>query len=249
MSAPFAVDRGPLILVNRDHPLTAEPAPDSLVPADSRCPDILLDRRAAGLLDRLLCSLGARSAIVPVSGYRPMAQQEAIWEDTLEQRGLEFTQTYVARPGCSEHQTGLAIDLGENKPPIDFICPAFPDEGVCRAFRLRCADFGFVLRYPAGREDVTGIGHEPWHFRYVGWPHARLMSERGLVLEEYIDLVRRHPEEGPRLTYRTAGRDFEIFHVAQDRLEGLADRLPGALPCQISGDNVDGVIVTLWRDV
>ena len=64
--------------------------------------------------------------------------------------------------GRAEHQTGLAIDLGENGPEVDFLCPAFPDSGPCGALRRRAADFGFVLRYPKGKENVTGIGYEPW---------------------------------------------------------------------------------------
>lgn len=72
--------------------------------------------------------------------------------------------------GCSEHETGLAIDLALAGEEPDFIRPPFPDRGICRRFRQRCADFGFVLRYPAGKETVTGIAHEPWHFRYVGVP-------------------------------------------------------------------------------
>ena len=248
MSTPFSLSQGPLILVNRDHPLPCEPEADTLVPVDSRHPHILLQRQAAALLDQLLGAVGGRTAIVPVSGYRPRREQQAIWDDTLAQRGLPFTQAYVAPPGCSEHQTGLAIDLGENRPPIDFICPSFPDEGVCRAFRLRCAQFGFVLRYPEGREAATGIAYEPWHFRYVGWPHAWLMTQRGLVLEEYIELLHTYPETGPHLRFEAGGRHFEIFHVPQPHLPGLEDRLPTGLPCQISGDNVDGVAVTLWRD-
>lgn len=64
--------------------------------------------------------------------------------------------------------------------------PAFPYEGVCQMFRERAAEFGFVERYPAGKEPITGIAHEPWHFRYVSPPHARAMVRRGLVLEEYL---------------------------------------------------------------
>ena len=80
---------------------------------------------------------------------------------------------------CSEHQTGLAIDLGLASEEIDVIRPNFPYSGVCAAFRKQAADYGFILRYPAGKEAVTGIAYEPWHFRYVGVPHARFMLNRG----------------------------------------------------------------------
>ena len=82
----------------------------------------------------------------------------------------------MALPGCSEHQTGLAIDLGKAAGYIDFIRPAFPYDGVCGRFRRLAARYGFIERYQRGKEEVTGISAEPWHFRYVGAPHAQLME-------------------------------------------------------------------------
>jgi len=239
---------GTLILVNREHPLPAEPEPGELAPVDRRHPEILLHIRALAMLRQLLCAVGGQSAIVPVSGYRPRQEQQQIWDDTLQERGLEFTETYVARPGCSEHQTGLAIDLGENRPDLDFICPSFPDEGVYRTFRQRAADYGFVLRYPADKEAATGIGYEPWHFRYVGWPHAHMMESCGLVLEEYLDWLTSFPERGRHLEFQAGGRSFEVCHVPAGELNALTERLPSRIPCQCSGTNAGGVVLTLWRD-
>ncbi len=172
-------------LVSRDHPLTAWPAPADLVPADPRFPGILLHRTAAAQLQRLLSALNARDAIVPVSGYRSHDEQVQLWADSLRDNGPAFTETYVARPGCSEHETGLAIDLGENVPDLDFIRPSFPDSGICGAFRRLAPEFGFILRYPQGKEAVTGIGYEPWHFRYVGAACAKELARSGQTLDEY----------------------------------------------------------------
>lgn len=174
-----------LTLVNRSHPLTAWPRPEELAPACPRRDGILLLRPAARALQALMAHLGFHDEIVPVSGYRPHAEQEALWSDSLLQNGRAFTETYVAFPGCSEHETGLAIDLGENVPGLDFIRPSFPDSGPCGAFKALAPDYGFLLRYPAGKESVTGIGHEPWHFRYVGAPWARALTDAGLTLEEF----------------------------------------------------------------
>lgn len=248
MSGPAPLSRGTLVLVSRDHPLDREPDPAGLVPVSPSCPAVRLHSSAQGMLDRLIRAVGGARAIVPVSGYRPRSEQQAIWDSSLAEHGLSFTETYVARPGCSEHQTGLAVDLAENRPDIDFLCPEFPDRGVCRALRLRAAEFGFILRYPRGKEHITGIGWEPWHFRYVGWPHARLMEDRGLTLEEYTGWLRGFPEEGEHLRYRAAGRDFELYYVPQERLAGLEERLPARIPCQCSGNNAGGAVVTLWRD-
>ena len=175
-SAPPWPAAGTLLLVNREHPLLRAPESEELTAVDRRHPDILLHRRAKVMLDELLQAAGAKGSVIPVSGYRSQREQRQIWDDTVRERGLRFTRTYVAAPGCSEHQTGLAVDLGENVPDLDFICPCFPDSGPCRALREKAADYGFVLRYPKGKEAITGIGWEPWHFRYVGWPHARIMT-------------------------------------------------------------------------
>ena len=175
-----------LQLVNADNPVRMVPESDALLPAHPSCPDILLERRAALALGALLTRLRAFRSIVLVSGMRTMAEQQAIWDSSMKEHGEDYTRKFVALPGCSEHQTGLAVDLAENRPDIDFICPPFPDTGIFREFRLLAPDYGFIQRYPAGKETVTGIAWEPWHFRYVGTPHARIITEQGMVLEEYL---------------------------------------------------------------
>ena len=230
--------RGTLYLVNRAHPLAEEPEAEALVPVDGGHPRIMLHARAKVMLDQLLTAVGGRGAIVPVSGYRPRSEQQAIWDGSLAEHGQKFTETYVARPGCSEHQTGLAIDLGENRPEVDFLCPAFPDSGPCGALRRRAAEFGFVLRYPAGKEAVTGIGHEPWHFRYVGQPHARLMEGRGLVLEEYLDWLRHFPPEAP-----LEGEGWSLCWLAG----GEAPLPPPGTPWKVEDTNTGGAVLTAGR--
>ena len=93
---------GPLVLVNRQHPLAEEPR-QLLTAADERYPNILLERQAARLLAACIQAAGGAREIVPVSGWRSQAEQQAIWEDTLQRRGEAFTRQYVAVPGCSEH--------------------------------------------------------------------------------------------------------------------------------------------------
>ena len=171
-----------------------------------------------------------------------MREQQEIWDSSLRENGEDFTRKYVALPGCSEHQTGLAIDLALRAEEIDFIRPAFPYDGVCGQFRALAADYGFIERYEAGKERVTGIAAEPWHFRYVGRPHARLMRERGLCLEEYVELLRTFHYPGRLLEARGEAYEAEIgFAGARDSFA-----LPDA-PYQVSGNNVDGYIYTLWR--
>lgn len=234
---------GNLILVNEVHGLHIQDA-GGLVPALEAVPSVLLRRCAAEALSRLMAQIDGWAHIVPVSGWRPQREQQDIWDDTLRENGLAFTRKYVAVPGHSEHQTGLAIDLGQRQKDIDFICPAFPDTGVCRIFREQAPSYGFILRYPAGKESVTGIGHEPWHFRYVGVPHAQVMAREGLTLEEYICFLKRFPYGSAPCRVQDGGRMACISYLeASDTV-----RLELPESCSISGNNVDGFILTEWRD-
>lgn len=116
---------------------------------------VLLESEAAAWLNKLMEAIDGWKYIVPVSGYRSQAQQQKIWDDSVVDSGLEFTEKYVAVPGHSEHQTGLAIDLGLRQDKVDFIRPDFPYTGICQTFRDMAADYGFIERYPEGREAVT----------------------------------------------------------------------------------------------
>lgn len=238
--------RGNLILVNQEYPIVEEPIPEDLEAPFVTQPQHLLVREAADQLQKLLEAVNAGNQIVGVSGYRSLEQQQKIWQDSELEHGLEYTQTYVAIPNHSEHQTGLAIDVAWNQPDIDFICPEFPYEGICQEFRRMAANYGFVERYPAGWETVTGIGAEPWHFRYVGVPHAAFMQEQAMVLEEYTEWIRGFSlETNP---YRNKGNRGELIigHVlCKQRICEIT--LPGEYQYYISGNNVDGVVLTAWK--
>lgn len=235
------VFQGDLILVNAAHPLRESPV-SRLAPPSEAFPQILMESRAAGLLAACIRAVGGTGRILPVSGWRSEAEQQAIWNDSLAEHGEAFTRSYVALPGCSEHQTGLAIDLGRAAERIDFLRPAFPYGGVCGAFRKLAADYGFVERYQKGKQALTGIAPEPWHFRYLGAPHATLMVRRDLCLEEYLELLR----AGPQSCVLAGGRAARVFYVpcAGEKTEL---ELPSGC-CQVSGDNLDGFIVTVWGE-
>ena len=238
------IHEGNLLLVNVNWPLKCENMiKRNLIPADKRFPDICLQREAADALQAALEEIQARDAIVPVSGYRSMEEQTGIFESCLKEDGEEFTRKYVALPGHSEHQLGLAIDLGLNQENIDFIRPEFPYEGICDTFRKIAPDYGFIERYAAGKEAITGTAHEPWHFRYIGFPHSRIIADRGYVLEEYMDFIKGYREDC-RLSYSKYGsREFEIYFVPATGKRTLIT-LPDNGTCQISGNNMDGFIVT-----
>ena len=174
-----------LVLVNGTHPLQQEVRTCDL--ADFQ--GVLLRTEVIPSLKRLLETVHGETEIVAVSGYRSHAEQIALYEESLEENGKEFTEQFVAKPGCSEHETGLALDLGLKKDVIDFIRPDFPYEGVCQRFRQMAPYYGWIQRYTKEKQTITHIAEEPWHFRYVGYPHARIMDKLNWCLEEYMDYL------------------------------------------------------------
>ena len=197
----------------------------------------------------VLREMDCKEEIVPVSGYRSLPEQEKIYLESLRNNGAEFTQKYVALPGHSEHQTGFAIDLGVKKDNMDFICPAFPYEGICNEFRKVAPEYGFIQRYQKGKERITGISHEPWHFRYVGYPHSKIISEESMSLEEYIYAVKNYTYGRKSLKVRSGNQCIEIAYVPLLQKENMDISLPDDGYYQISGNNEDGFIITRWREV
>ena len=103
-----------------------------------------------------------------------------------EKYGLERTEKYVAPPGASEHQSGLAIDVSCFRDGV--FCDVLNDEDPEIVWlHQHCYEYGFILRYPKGKEDITGYAYERWHFRYVGKELAKTLHDNGLTLEEYYN--------------------------------------------------------------
>lgn len=129
---------------------------------------------------------GIQTALL--GSYRTIKQQEEIFEKNLNEFGLEYTRKYVAKPGCSEHHTGLAIDVGiildgkvyRTKEELLSV------EALLKIIHKKLPRYGFVLRYPKGKEPITKIAYEPWHYRYINSPKiAQEITDKGLCLEEY----------------------------------------------------------------
>ena len=231
--------RGPLILVSGEHPLRRKEAEFQRELTGTAGP--LLERECAGQLALLIAACKGKRALLPVDGYRTREEQQNLYLGSLRDNGPTYTERFVALPDCSEHQTGLAVDMAKKEPRIDPICPFFPDSGRCGEFRRLAPDFGFIERYPAGKEAITGVAHEPWHFRYVGRPHARLITDSGLTLEEYRQFLTGFREGRP---LHTPDGSAEIYY-----LEAEGDETPVELPVgrevRLSGDNCGGFIVTV----
>ncbi|HBF5484787.1 TPA: M15 family metallopeptidase, partial [Clostridioides difficile] len=232
---------GNLILVNAFLPVKTSEDID-LIPVDTRFPSILMKREATNILQNILKSICGINEIVPVSGYRTAEEQQDIYSSSLRDNGKDFTKKFVALPNHSEHQTGLAIDLGLKKEVIDFICPEFPYNGICNEFRKAALHYGFIERYQCKKEEITGISQEPWHFRYVGYPHSEIINKMNLALEEYIEYIKRFSYTNC-LKIEDKEKIIEIFYVPIHTKEEVRISIPEQCVYQISGNNKDGFIV------
>lgn len=239
--------KGYLILVNPFYAIKNDISENTLIPLSSDFPKPLLESQTASMLSKLMEKLESGQGIVPVSGYRTMQEQQKIYSDSLHERGEAFTEKYVAIPGCSEHQTGLAIDLAEDSNEIDFICPSFPYDGICGQFRKLAPRYGFIERYPQGKEAITGIAYEPWHFRYIGVPHAEIITQNTLTLEEYTEYLKQYTYDSKHLFIRCENQSVEVFYAPVPKHRNIEIIIPDNEPYQISGNNADGIVVTLWR--
>ncbi len=223
----YSIYNGDLILINTQFELDVNKFESELVKFENF--DIYLDKRAMKPLLELFHKIGSKDKIVPVSVYRSSKLQREIYENSLKVNGEEFTKKFVALPGHSEHETGLAIDLGLNIGEIDYIAPHFPYEGICQEFRILAPKYGFIERYPKDKTEITRIAHEPWHFRYIGYPHSFIVTKFNLCLEEYIYALKSFDKDHPFIF-----EDYAIWH-SQKLEENVFD---------ISGNNVDGFIIT-----
>lgn len=238
---------GNLILVNAQHPYWGYAVQRTLLPVNMEANAIMLDNYAVKFLSSLMDGLNGWEQIAAVSGWRSVREQEEIYAQSLQENGKAFTEKFVALPGCSEHQTGLAIDLALKQDHIDFICPEFPYKGICQTFRQTAIYYGFIERYPHGKESVTGISHEPWHFRYVGAPHAEIMESHGFVLEEYISFLRDYPYKKSPYLYTATDMHISVSYLEANNTDDTYFEIDDSIPYSVSGNNIDGFIITEWR--
>lgn len=177
--------------------------PDHYIPADLVRPNVpfsfgdakleksLMRQEAATALEKMFA--GARNdgiELAAVSGYRSYGRQETLFNAEVNKVGEEKALQAVARPGSSEHQTGLTMDISSKTNNFD-LNEQFgkTKEGIWLAHNAH--KYGFILRYPRGKEGLTGYMYEPWHFRYVGIKAATEIYENEWTLEEYFENVKK----------------------------------------------------------
>ena len=116
-----------------------------------------------------------------ISGYRSYTKQEKLFNEYVKKDGVKKANTYSAKPGQSEHQTGLAFDIGS-------VDSSFENTSEAKWIQQNAHLYGFIVRYPKDKTDVTGYIYEPWHVRYLGVDIATKVKESGLALEEYLGI-------------------------------------------------------------
>lgn len=233
------VHLGNLLLVNKDHPVSGDAVKKDVVN--------LFDHKdlmeGYSLLDAhiMLSEDLARHFMTMVdaarkdgvdhflisSGYRDFDKQEELYKE----KGSE----YALPAGASEHNLGLSMDIGSSLKEMDKA-----PEG--KWLKENAWKYGFILRYPEDKISITGIQYEPWHFRYVGLPHSAVMYEKNMALEEYLDYLK---QQG-KITETVEGKTYEIAYYPSADM-GKIDK-PASANYEISGDNIDGVIVTTEKE-
>lgn len=235
---------GSLVLVNAQNAIQAKTINENeLVTLTSN--GVLLHPTAATQLQKCLRASKTENAILPVSGYRSNAEQIRLYASCLAENGPQFTRQFVALPSCSEHETGLAIDLAANQKEIDPICPHLPYTGVYAGFRSMAPQFGFIERYTKEKTDITGIGAEPWHFRYVGWPHSALITQNNFALEEYIQHLHQHTNMQNPLRFDINGIKGCVYCIKPNKWENWQDEKDDT-NYSVSGDNQGYLVVATW---
>lgn len=151
---PYYIDG--VLLVNKDHPL-----PRNYNPGENS--------QARHAFNEL-CARATKSGfnLNAFSTFRSYTYQTSLYNNYVARDGQTAADHYSARPGFSEHQSGLAFDIGEVSQPQFYATTAFGETPAGKWLASHAHEFGFILRYPKGKETITGYQYEPWHFRYVG---------------------------------------------------------------------------------
>lgn len=181
------------VIVNKKRSL-----PDGYIPPDLVVPDVAFSydgvlekshmrKEAAGALEKLFAaSKKAGLDLRAVSGYRSYKRQVTIYNNNVATKGQAYTDRVSAKPGTSEHQTGLAIDV--SGPGIGYgLEQSFGATAEGKWLAKHAAEYGFVIRYKKGADSITGYTWEPWHIRYIGKELAEDVTAKNLTLEEYFD--------------------------------------------------------------
>lgn len=188
-----ASERGLLILINKTHTVDSNYKPDDLASikyfASNRSESGRYMRAEAADHFHQLIEAAADQGlkIVMTTAYRSYSFQKVLWDNYVAKDGEAAASRYSARPGTSEHQSGLAVDV--SSPSVSYeLTRKYADTEEGKWLAENAHKFGFIIRFPEGKEDITGYMYEPWHLRYVSESVAEEIYEADITLEEYLEL-------------------------------------------------------------
>ena len=183
------------------------------------------------------------NTVMLTSGYRTVEEQKELYNADTESTGAESVK--YNKEGFSESHTGLAIDLGINTEGY----PEYKGTGKFQWITDNAAKYGIITRYTKDKESITGIQAEPWHLRYVGVPHAEIMVGKALCLEEYHDFLKTYSYDKPLIYTASNNIKYGIYYTkaAKDKtsIQIPLDENGSQYNYEISGNNVDGFIITV----
>ncbi len=230
--------KGNLLLVNKDYPVKKDSIRSDIINVAQNSELV----RGYGVLDRnIRLSKDIAKKFLNVidaaekesvnhflisSGYRDFQEQRQLYE--------EMGSDYALPAGYSEHNLGLSLDVGSTQTKMEKAPEGkWIEENVWK--------HGFVLRYPKNKSNITGIQYEPWHIRYVGLPHSAIMQEKKFTLEEYLDFLKEKKE----ISTNVEGKEYKVSYYKVSNNTTI--NVPINQHYEISGNNMDGVIVTVHQ--
>ncbi len=242
------VHLGKLILVSKEHPYKFLDSASNVNISEMKTTSyrvsdntLLVGKDTIGPLNALFDAYyksGGVSTTYVISAFRTFERQQELYNQEVADKGVEEGGKWVAMPGTSEHHTGLAVDLGIYDSAGAY--HEYDGSGIYSWINQNSYKYGFVVRYTENKKSITNINPEPWHFRYLGIPHATQISKLKLCLEEYIDLLRGYSYTNPMKITSADGGEYLTYYCS-----GLTVYVPKTGSYEVSGNNVDGFIVTL----
>ncbi|MEK4760146.1 VanY-A/VanY-F/VanY-M family D-Ala-D-Ala carboxypeptidase [Viridibacillus sp. FSL E2-0187] len=231
--------KGDLLLVNKDYPVQKDSIKSDIINLFQNkelvSGFVILDRNlrlSKEIVYKFLKVVDAAekdgvSHFLISSSYRDFDEQSELYQ--------KMGSNYALPAGYSEHNLGLSLDVGSTQMKMEKA-----PEG--KWIEQEVWKYGFVLRYPKNKTNITGIQYEPWHIRYVGLPHSAIMHKKKLTLEEYLDFLKENKE----ISINAEGKDYMVsyYEISKSRTIDV----PVNKYYDISGNNVDGVIVTVHEE-
>ncbi|MFB6429400.1 M15 family metallopeptidase [Bacillus thuringiensis] len=228
--------KGDLLLVNRDYPVKKDSIRSDIINVNHNSElvrgYVIFDRNLRLSKDvvkkflNVVDAAGKESVnhFLISSGYRDFQEQKQLYE--------KMGSDYALPAGYSEHNLGLSLDIGSTQKKMEKAPEGkWIEENVWK--------HGFVLRYPKNKSNITGIQYEPWHIRYVGLPHSAIMQKKNFTLEEYLEFLKEEKE----VSTEVEGKKYTVSYYKVS--ENTKVNVPANKQYEISGNNMDGVIVTV----